>query len=317
MADAVLAVTVPLVSVNLPAYQQLDLARRSVASICAQSYRNLEITLLDDGRSDEYKAFVETLRDGRVHYQSNPERLGAMKNMFQAIAAGSGAYSIAFHEDDILGRHFVAAAVSILERHPDCGFVAAELLEFKDEPSEEQLSLAADPRAYDLIPSGADFVRAVCRGRNPMFGSVVYRRSALPREPMPHEEFGPLVDRPFLLTILRTWAAAIIRQPLVWYRHHPGDERHGGMRAPHILRLFDTYRSTLPVPLNTDDREAFGEYAGYWLPKLYTLLPEEHRPPMGGFLLRAWREGLYDPFRGHARKRIAWAVLTGTCPRLA
>ncbi len=308
--------SVSVVSVNLPVYHQLDRARRSVASICAQSYRDLEITLLDDGRSDEYKSFVETLDDRRVRYQPNPQRLGAMKNMFQAIAAGSGAYSIAFHEDDILGRHFVAAAVSILERHPQCGFVAAELHEFKDEPSEEQLSLAADPGAFDLMPSGADFVRAVCRGRNPMFGSVVYRRSALPREPVPHEEFGTLVDRPFLLTILKTWSGAIMRQPLVWYRHHPGEERHGGMRASHILRLLETYRSTLTTPLTKDDRESFGEYAGYWLPKLYTLLPEDHRPPMGGFLLRAWREGLYDPFRGYARKQIAWAVLTGTRPSL-
>jgi glycosyltransferase involved in cell wall biosynthesis len=305
-----------LVSVNLPVYHQLDLARRSVASICAQSYRDLEITLFDDGRSDEYKTFVAGLGDGRVRYQPNPQTLGAMKNMFHAIAAGSGASSIAFHEDDILGRHFVAAAVSILQRHPECGFVAAELREFKDEPSEEQLSLAADPGAYDLIPSGADFVRAVCLGRNPMFGSVVYRRAALPREPVPHEEFGTLVDRPFLLTILERWSAAIIRQPLVWYRHHPGDERHGGMRASHILRLFATYRSTLPTPLTKNDRESFGKHAGYWLPKLYTLLPEEHRPPMGGFLLRAWREGLYDPFRGYARKQIAWAVLTGTRPSL-
>ena len=106
----------PLVSVNLPCYRQLSLNRRAVETIRAQSFGNLEITLLDDGASDEYRHSVESLGDPRVRYVRNRERLGAMRNMFAAIESGSGQYTMAFHEDDLLSAGYIEQAVGILER---------------------------------------------------------------------------------------------------------------------------------------------------------------------------------------------------------
>jgi len=103
MADRQL--TPPLVSITIPCYHQLDHARRAVDCLRAQTLTDLEITLLDDGASDAYRDYVAALGDPRVRYQRNPERLGAMRNMFQAIGAGRGRYTIAFHEDDLVGTH--------------------------------------------------------------------------------------------------------------------------------------------------------------------------------------------------------------------
>src|SRR5690349_17203454 len=101
----------PLVSINLPCYRQLPLARRAVDSLRAQSFAHLEITLIDDGASDEYREYVDALRDPRVSYRRNPERLGAMRNMLAAIAAGRGDYTMAFHEDDLLSAGYIEEAV--------------------------------------------------------------------------------------------------------------------------------------------------------------------------------------------------------------
>ena len=53
-----MTVSEPLVSINVPCYRQLHLTRLALESIRAQSFSNLEITLLDDGASDEYRAYV-------------------------------------------------------------------------------------------------------------------------------------------------------------------------------------------------------------------------------------------------------------------
>ena len=74
----------PQVSVNVPCYHQLDLARRSIRSILNQSLPDIEVTLLDDGASDEYREWAAGLGDARVTYHRNPSRLGAMRNMFAA-----------------------------------------------------------------------------------------------------------------------------------------------------------------------------------------------------------------------------------------
>jgi glycosyltransferase involved in cell wall biosynthesis len=286
-----------MVSINIPCYNQLPLARRAVESALAQSFTDLEIVLHDDAASDEYASYVESLRDPRVRYERNRERLGAMRNMFAAVESGRGKYTMAFHEDDLLGREYIAAAVGILESHPDCGFVACDLREFEAEPSAEDLAKPAPHPAFEIFHGSGEFVRAILRGVEPMFGSVLYRRAALEHVRPHHEAYATLVDRPFLLSVIkRGWTAAVIREPLAWYRHHgDGDTRHMAMTTEHVLRLMRAYRSRLPERWDKKDRALFHAYTGYWLFELYRLTPPQGRPPVWLYLFKAWRQGLYDP----------------------
>lgn len=304
----------PLVSINVPCYQQIDLARRSIESILAQTFGDFELTLLDDGTSDAYRDYVRTLGDPRVIYHRNPVRLGAMQNIFAAIAAGRGKYTLAFHEDDLLSRGYLAAAVDVLDRHPACGFVAAELREFEAEPPAADLHAVASRPDFDLYGSAAGFLRAIVSGVEPMFGSVVYRRAALAGVTPRHDEFATLVDRPFLLSILQRWSAAVIHDPLAWYRAPgSGDARHQAMTADHIVALFQRYRSTLPQPMSAHDQALFYGYSGYWLFRLYDLTPDHTRPSFGTFLLRVWREGLYQPkWRGRFGLRLLAKAVAGS-----
>jgi glycosyltransferase involved in cell wall biosynthesis len=307
---------VPLVSINIPCYNQLPLARKAVESALAQSFTDIEIILHDDGASDEYSSYVESLRDPRVIYRRNRERLGAMRNMFAAIESGRGKYTMSFHEDDLLGSAYIAAAVDILESHPACGMVACDLREFEQEPSAEQLTKPAPHPSFDLFADDAEFVRGILRGVEPMFGSVVYRRDAIENVRPHHHAYATLVDRPYLLSILkRGWTAAVIREPLVWYRRHGhGDTRHLAMTTTHVLRLLRAYRRRLPELWNQKDRALFLSYTGYWLFELYRLTPPSGRPPVWLYLFKAWRMGLYDP-RARGRfglRQIQRAVLNQT-----
>lgn len=308
----------PLVSIALPCYRQLPLARRAIDSIRAQTYTDLEIVLLDDGASDEYREYVDALGDPRVRYHRNVERLGAMKNMFAAIAAGRGEYTMAFHEDDLLSRGYIASAVGILETNPSCGFVACQLNEFTQDPAPSLLNHVVPHPAYEKFATSTDLVRGVLRGTaDPMFGSVVYRRAALDGVIPDHSRYATLVDRPFLLSITeRGWMAAVIREPMAWYRQHPAeaDTRHLAMNAEHVLNLMAAYRSKLRHPMNTEDRALLFSYSGYWLFELYRLTLPAQRPAVWKFLLRAWRLGLYDP-RARGRfgiRQIQRALLNRT-----
>jgi len=308
----------PLVSIAIPCYRQLALARRTIDSIRNQSLGDIEIILLDDGASDEYRQYVDALGDRRVRYHRNPERLGAMQNMFAAIHAGAGEYVMAFHEDDLLSRGYLSTAVGILNSNPSCGFVACQLREFRQDPSQSDLDRDVPYPAYEKFGSAAELVRGILRGTaDPMFGSVVYRRAALAGVRPDHARYATLVDRPFLLSVVeRGWTAAVIREPIAWYRHHPGegDTRHLAMTADHILNLLVAYRARLREPLTTEDRALFFAYSGYWLFELYRLTPPAGRPPVWKFLFRAWRQGLYNP-RARGRfgiRQIQRALLNRT-----
>lgn len=305
---------VPAVSVTIPCYGQLPLARLAVASVLAQDYGDFELTLRDDGASDEYREFAASLGDDRVRYVRNPARLGAMRNMFEAIGAGRGRYSLAFHEDDLLGPRYLSTAVRRLEAEPGCGFVACRLSEFDGEPPAAFATPPGDVR-WESCATPADFLRAVFRGVEPMFGSVVYRRAALADAAARHDAFATLVDRPFLLSMLGRWSCAILTDPpMAWYRRHgDGDARHGTMTADHVMRLFETYRAAFPADISREDLDLLHGYAGYWLPALFQMAPRGTQPSLRRFIFRAWRQGLYDPRRGRAfgRKRLLKAMVAG------
>ena len=288
---------VPLLSITVPCYRQLELSARCLDTILSQSFGNFEVTLLDDGDSTDYRRYADSRKDSRLRYHRNPTRLGAMRNMFQAIYFGDRKYSLAFHEDDLAGRHYLSAALDILESHPDCGFVATELHFFDKEPGTETLDrLFGDP-AFELYSTPAHFLRAIFRGVEPMFGSIVYRREAIEPVRPALEELETLCDRPFLLEILKEWSGALLREPLAFCRRHDdGDDlRHQSLTDDQIVRFLSLYREPLPEPLSRRDRKLFYKYTGYWLFALHALIPPERRPPLRRFLLRAWREGIYAP----------------------
>jgi glycosyltransferase involved in cell wall biosynthesis len=304
---------VPLVSINMPCYRQLELARLSIESVLSQTLTDFELTLLDDGDSDEYRDYVKSLGDPRVRYHRNPVRLGAMQNMFAAITGGRGTYVLAFHEDDLLEPGFLAAAVQPMEGDPRCGFVACQLREFEAAPP--MVSTRAEPE-YALFTSPAAFVRGVCRAVEPMFGSVVYRRAALADAVADFDRFATLVDRPFLLSLLTRWTAAlVVTPPLAWHRQHGGesDHRHLAMTAEHVLNLLQTYKDALPAPLSSEDEDLFHRYTGYCLLEMYHLVPPEARPSIGRFVASALLRGLFDLryAQRYGRKRLLREVLLG------
>jgi len=302
----------PALSISIPAYRQMSLARSCIESILAQTWTDFALTVYDDGASDDYAQYLRSLGDPRVGYVRNPIRLGALGNMFACLRQGTGRYTMAFHEDDLMSPQYLASAIDLLESRPDLGFVCAEVHDIADLPGEGAPAVTPEP---EIIDSPAAFVRAILGGVNPMFGSVIYRRAALADAVPDHAAYATLADRPFLMTIVERWSAAVIRAPLVGYRAHgPGDRdpRHDAMTVDHIVRLFTTYRSRLPEQMNDEDRRLFYSFTGYWLFVLYDLVPATQRPTLAAYLRRVRREGLYEPgWRGRWGLRLQLRAALG------
>ena len=57
-----------LISIIVPAYNIESYIEKSVESICAQTYRNLEIILVDDGSNDGTEKLIDKLakKDNRI-----------------------------------------------------------------------------------------------------------------------------------------------------------------------------------------------------------------------------------------------------------
>lgn len=88
-----------LVSVIIPTYNRLELLKRSVESVMAQTYENWELIVVDDCSQDGTREYIESLKDSRVSYYRNEINMGpaASRNVGAAKAKGS---LLAFQDSD-------------------------------------------------------------------------------------------------------------------------------------------------------------------------------------------------------------------------
>ncbi len=134
------------VSVIIPTYQRRELVGRAVASVLAQSYRDFELIVIDDGSTDGTKEALAPLT-GRLRYRWQPNRgAAAARNAGLALARGS---IVAFLDSD---NHWLpdhlAVATEVLERFPEAVLVSTS--------PRHVLGGKASPRdAYllDLLPA--------------------------------------------------------------------------------------------------------------------------------------------------------------------
>ena len=90
-----------LVSIIIPAYNSVTTIERSIRSLLLQSYKQMEIIVVDDFSTDGTPAAVKKLasEDSRIRYIRHMENQGCYAARNTGIRAGSGKY-IAFQDAD-------------------------------------------------------------------------------------------------------------------------------------------------------------------------------------------------------------------------
>lgn len=105
------------VSVIIPTYNRARLIEKSVRSVLAQSYQNLEVIVVDDASTDDTETTVRNIADSRVKYVRLPQNSGACAARNEGIRLASGAY-IAFNDsDDQWTTEKVQRQLEFLEEH--------------------------------------------------------------------------------------------------------------------------------------------------------------------------------------------------------
>lgn len=92
----------PLVTVYIPTYNRADLLKRAVESVREQTYKNLEIIIVDDCSTDDTHAYLKEISDldQRIHYFIKEKNSGACVSRNIAIKNALGEYITGLDDDD-------------------------------------------------------------------------------------------------------------------------------------------------------------------------------------------------------------------------
>jgi glycosyltransferase involved in cell wall biosynthesis len=106
----------PLVSVVIPTYKRAHLIRRSVDSVRAQTVRDFELLVVDDGSGDETESVIAAIGDPRIRFLQRATNGGASAARNTGIDAARGTFVAFLDSDDAWLPHLLAHQLAMMDR---------------------------------------------------------------------------------------------------------------------------------------------------------------------------------------------------------
>lgn len=107
----------------MPAYNAAKFIRVAIDSILAQTYRDFELIVINDGSSDETEQIVLSYTDPRIVYIKNDANLRLIKTLNKGIDAARGEYIARMDSDDEALPTLFETEVNEFFKNPTIGIV--------------------------------------------------------------------------------------------------------------------------------------------------------------------------------------------------
>lgn len=112
------------ISVIIPLYNKAKYIRRALDSVLAQTFRDIEIIVVDDGSSDEGPAIVKSYHDNRIKIiRQRNAGPGVARN--RGLTESTGSLVAFLDADDEWMPEFLEKCFTALKNNPDCDVAAA------------------------------------------------------------------------------------------------------------------------------------------------------------------------------------------------
>jgi glycosyltransferase involved in cell wall biosynthesis len=206
-----------LVSVLMPAHNAARFISEALESISHQTYRNLEIIVVDDGSSDDTPAILErhAERDPRLVIMTRAKS-GISAALNAGLARARGDLVARMDADDVMMPERLERQVAFLAEHPELGFCASSI---------DMIDHRGRPAGKYVAPiNGLDDLQRFLRERRYFsftHPTVTYRRKLVLELGGYNGNYEPCEDIHLFLRLLGAGHPGLaIRDPLLRYRIH-------------------------------------------------------------------------------------------------
>lgn len=215
-----------LVSVVLPVYNRAHLISRSLGSLLAQSYRNIEILVVDDGSSDDIEGAVAAFNDPRIRLLRQPMNRGAAAARNVGIAATRGNLITFQDSDDICVFDKIARQVEHLSSLPDdhIGTVGSVLFYHSlSEADYSKMKTYVQPSPHEFPLSG-DLSKRTLHGNSFHLATLLVKKAALVAAGPADELLRNNEDWDLALRLTRQGKIGFLPEPLYLMQNHLSPE---------------------------------------------------------------------------------------------
>lgn len=111
--------TQPLVTVFISCYNRQNFIRESLESVLKQSYKNIEILIIDDCSTDDTLKILAEYQDDRIIILKNSTNMGIPYTRNKGLQNATGKYFAILDSDDICTEDRIEKQVTYLEENQD------------------------------------------------------------------------------------------------------------------------------------------------------------------------------------------------------
>jgi len=254
----------PLVSVVIPVFNGALFVPKAVASVCAQTVKDVEIIVVDDGSTDGTQAVLQDLQRTMGITWIQQEHGGPARSRNRGIETARGEFIALLDCDDVWLPEKLEAQLAVMTARPEVGLVHTNY-ESVDDAGHVLERVEA---RYSSEP----LVRAFMGGHGALPSTLLIRRTVLDKAGALNPELYGSEDSDLTIRLYRATEFVCIEQVLVkklqrghGYRDMAFDE------ATHRERVLSSRERFLTAlermqPLSKQQRAALDrEWANYYL----------------------------------------------------
>ena len=213
----------------LPTYNRAHLLPHAIRSVLAQTYRNIELIVIDDDSKDDTAQVVAAFADPRIRYFRNPENLRLPRGLNKGFSRSRGSYLTWTSDDNLYAEEAIARMVAVLESGT-CDFVFANYFHFSDLEEATGKPLNFQPVSLPAVPR--------LEKGNSVGACFLYNRRVYETIGEYDPELFLVEDYDYFIRIAQRFRIGHIDEPLYFFRRH--DEalfcsRYAEVKAADVL----------------------------------------------------------------------------------
>lgn len=250
------------VSVIIPVHNGAKYISRCIDSILNQSYKSLEILVIDDNSEDESGKIVKNYMSANdnIKYNRNNETLGPAETRNIGLHFANSEYILFLDCDDWIDLNCIEKAVKKIESDDNIDIVVWEI---KTAYNYCKIS-SRYQYLYNNIISGKMAINLLSHSfendffLSPLLGCKLFRKSLLADNSIVFPNTLYEDDMFTYLAFLNSRKVALITGSCLYYFKHPESITHH-FTEKNIVDFFETFKK-LYLHINSSDKESYYKY---------------------------------------------------------